>query len=790
MSDEDDTGSGPALADQRTLDVLDFAEIRNLVARETMTDRATALASSLLPARDLGLIREEQAATAEMRAIVAADGFALPRVVETRGAVDRAARGSPLSADELRNVAIALAAAEAAVRRVRDSDATVLRARCADAAKLAPIVARIENAIDDRGEVLDRASPALGRIRRGVAHAHEQARERCQAILRSPAFAKAVQEPIVTTRAGRFVIPIKADFSGTVPGVVHDTSASGQTVFMEPLAALEVNNRVRTLRIEEEREVARILAELSALVGGSAQAIETNVEILAGLDLALARARVADRMDAVAPVVAEAATIDVRAGRHPLLGDRAVPQSLSLDDEVRFIVISGPNMGGKTVTLKMIGLFVTMTYCGMHVPAAEGTTIGFFSRLWADIGDEQSIAENTSTFSAHVRRLREIVHGAGPRSLVLVDEIASGTEPAAGAALAIALLERLLASGARGVVTTHATELKLFAHATPGVQNASVRFDAASYVPTYELDIGAPGQSLAFALARALGLEPSVVARAETLLSSSERDYDRALAELAEIRSAAATERDALGRERAHLSTLEENVRRRADALERERRAFAQKADERLGRALREFAAELERRSQERGGRARVTPGQAALLGRVLGDVHRELGIVPAKQDAANGPEPPRVAIGDSVMVESLGTEGSVVDDYGDTLLIAIGPMKTVVPKNAVHIVQRGEPRRRAKASAGEATLEAAAAARHELDVRGKRFVEAEPLVERWIDEARLLGITPLRLIHGKGTGLLGRGLQQYLKQQDDIVSVRYGNADEGGSGVTVLELQ
>lgn len=754
-----------------------------------MTDRATALAASLLPARELDLIREEQAATSEMRAIVAADGFALPRVAETRDAAMRATRGSPLSAEELRSISIALAAAEAAVRRVRDSEAFVLKARCANAASLSAIAARIDHAVGDRCDVLDRASPALGRIRRGIAHAHDEARDRCQAILRSSAFAKAVQEPIVTTRAGRFVIPIKADFAGTVPGVVHDTSASGQTVFMEPLAALEVNNRVRTLRIEEEREVARILAELSALVGGSADAIETNVAILAGLDLALARARIADRMGAVAPLVAETATIDVRGGRHPLLGERAVPQSLALDGEVRFVVISGPNMGGKTVALKMVGLFVVMGYCGMHVPAAEGTTIGFFSRLWADIGDEQSIAENASTFSAHVRRLREIVAGAGPRSLVLVDEIASGTEPAAGAALAIALLERLLASGARGVVTTHATELKLFAHATAGVQNASVRFDASTYAPTYELDLGAPGQSLAFALARALGLEPSVVARAEALLSSSERDYDRALAELAEIRSAAAADRDALGRERAHLSTLEENLRRRVDALERERRAFAQKADERLGRALREFAAELERRSQERGGRARITPGQTALLGRVLGDVHRELGLSPASQ-TEGGETPLRVAIGDSVMIDSLGSEGSVVDDYGDTLLVAIGAMKTVVPKTGVRIVQRGAPRRRANSATGETTLEAAGTARGELDVRGKRFVEAEPLVDRWIDEARLLGISPLRLIHGKGTGLLGRGLQQYLKQLDDVASVRYGNMEEGGTGVTVFELR
>jgi len=779
----------PPLADPRTLEVLDFAAIRELLARETMTYRAAARSRALEPSVDTQLARADLAATAEMRTIVAADGFSLPRVVEIRDSVQRAARGSFLSADELRGVAIALAAAEAAVRRVRDADAPVLRSRVAGVVAPAGVVSRIDHAIGERGEVLDRATPALGRIRRNVAQANEDARDRTQAILRSPAFAKAIQESIVTSRAGRFVVPIKADFAGTVPGVVHDTSASGQTVFVEPLAALEVNNRVRTLRIEEEREVARVLADLSGAVGANAQAIEVNLEALSDIDLVLARARVADAMRAVMPEVSDAPTIVVRHGRHPLLGERAVPQSIVLDDEARFVVISGPNMGGKTVTLKMVGLFVVMTYCGMHLPAADGTVIGSFERVFADIGDEQSIVENASTFSAHLRRLREIVAGAGERTLVLIDEIASGTEPASGAALAQALLERLLSSGAHGVVTTHATELKLFAHATPGLRNASVRFDPSTYAPTYQLDIGAPGQSLAFALARTLGLSAEIVARAEALLSEDEREYDRALSELATIRSAAAAEQESLAQERAHLATLQDNLRKRTESLDRERREFARRADERLGRALREFAAELERRARETGGpgRARVTPGQTALLGRVLGDVHRELGLSPAAPAA--GEAAPRVSVGDTVAVASLGTEGTVADDYGDTVLVAMGAMRTVVPKSAVRVLVRGESRRRSRSEGGAATLEAAAEARHELDVRGKRFVEAEPLVERWLDEAHLLGITPLRLIHGKGTGLLGRGLQQYLKQHDGVRSVRYGNADEGGSGVTVLEL-
>ncbi len=782
-------------ADERSLEVLDFFAIRELLARHTMTDRGTAAALALVPHANLAVVRLEQAATLEMREIASDAAFALPRSHDVGEAVERAARGGTLAAEELRDIGIALAAADAAVRRIRGSDAHELQARCAASQPLPEVAAAIDRAIGERGEILDRASPALARMRRSAAHAQDEARERCAAILRSPRYARAVQDAIVTMREGRFVIPIKAEFAGAVPGVVHDTSSTGHTLFIEPLDALDVNNRLRTLRIEEEHEIARILAELSSFVGSKAERAQKNLGILADIDLILARVRLAQEMDAVPPVVVDEPHADIRIGRHPLLGERSVPQSLALDDDVRFIVISGPNMGGKTVALKLLGLFVAMTYCGMQLPAAQGTTIGGFDYLGCDIGDEQSIAQNASTFSAHLRRLRTLVEAAGPKSLVLIDEIGSGTEPASSASLAIALVEHLLAKGGHGIVTTHSTEVKLFAHATLHVQNASVRFDARTYQPTYELDLGSPGQSLAFPLARTLGLDPVIVARAETLLSENERDYDRALAELAEIRAEAAAERDALARERTRTAALEATALQRGEALERERRTLVLQADERLGRALREFTAELERRQRERGGRVKVTSGQASLLGRVLDDVHRDLGITaPAQRPDGPRPQKTKIVVGDRVFVDSLGSDGEVVEDYGDGVLVAIGAMKTVVPKLGLRVTRRasqnGDPARaRAQARTGEATLEAASGARTELDVRGKRFVEAEPLVDKWIDESSLLGLSPLRLIHGKGTGLLGRGLQQWLKERASVRDVRYGNADEGGSGVTIFDI-
>ncbi len=789
--------TSPIIADERSLDVLDFDALRSLVAKQTMTDRGTIRARELLPHADLALVRLEQSATTEMRGIASDGGFALPRTRDVGEAIALAARGGSLGAEELREVGIALAAADAAVRRVRAAaSAPVLQARCAGARMLPEVAAAIDRAIGEGGEVLDRASPALARLRRNALGAQDEARDRCAAILRSPRFAKAIQDAIVTVRDGRFVVPVKAEFGSLVPGVVHDTSSTGHTLFIEPLDALDVNNRLRTLRIEEQHEVARVLGELSALVGSRAESALGNIEVLAEIDLVLARARVAEAMAAVAPLVVDEARVDVRAGRHPLLGERAVPQSVALDDDVRFIIISGPNMGGKTVALKLVGLFVVMTYCGLHLPANEGTVIGGFDYVGCDIGDEQSIAANASTFSAHVRRLRSIVEAAGPRTLVLIDEIASGTEPASSAALGVALVEYLLGRGARGIVTTHSTELKLFAHATPHVANGSVRFDPHTYAPTYELDLGSPGRSLAFPLARSLGLPPLIVQRAEDVLSTSERDYDRALAELADIRAEAAAEREALQRERADLRGLETAARERGEALERERAALARAGEERLGRALREFVAELERRNRDRVGRAKVTSGQAALLDRVLEDVRRDLGIAAVSPGARPpGPRPAfPVAVGDRVIVDSLGSAGEVVDDFGDGVLVAIGSMKTVVPKAGLRVTRRAADAAskrppRAAAGGGETTLEAASGARTELDVRGKRFVEAEPLVERWIEESSLLGLSPLRLIHGKGTGLLGRGLQQWLKERSGVRSVRYGNADEGGGGVTVFEL-
>jgi DNA mismatch repair protein MutS2 len=775
-----------AIADERTLEALDFAGVRERVVAATRTARGKRRALQLVPSADFATVIALQSQTHAVRELVAgADLHVLP-AIDTTEHTQAAQQGRTLSAGDLRACGDAIVAAAAAYQAVRDR--AELHSIVASYTPLHDVQRAVTEAVDERGTVLDRASPALGRLRRTLSQAQAEARDRISAILKSPKYAKAIQDSVVTIREGRFVIPVKAEFSGMLPGIVHDTSASGQTLFVEPLAALETNNRVRTLRIEEEREVERILEELSRAIARVADAIEANLDMLAAIDLLVAKAHVAQTMDAVTPELSEAPLIRIERGRHPLLGSRAVPQSLQLDDATRLLVISGPNMGGKSVALKMVGLMVVMTYCGLQVPALLGTIIGRFECVICDIGDEQSIAANTSTFSAHLQRVREMLERAGGRTLVLIDEIGGGTEPTAGAALAIAMLQHLLECGVRGVITTHATELKLFAHSTPRVQNASVRFDPQTFAPTFELDVGAPGQSLAFPLARTLGIDEGIVGNAQRLLDTRERDYETALTELSVRTADMQSQLRRLQDEQRHVEREAEALARQRAAFEEERRSFAVRADDRLQQALREFVRDLEARAVRQGServRRKPTSSEAARLSQTIDAMHRDLGITASAELST---ETASFAPGDNIEIKPLAQTGNVIEDYGDTVLVAVGAMKTVVNKGDLRRVSGSAGR---KASSGEARdRSVVSAACTELDVRGKRYAEAEPLVEHWIDAAIAAQSPRLRLIHGKGTGMLGRGLQELLRSHPAVKMLRYGNEDEGSTGVTIVELQ
>ena len=774
-----------ALADEQTLAALDFPAIVDRVERATQTERGREYARELLPQNEIAVVRDEQARTAAIRRALVERDFYVASAIDPERLVDAAAAGRSLAGSELRAVTNALAAAASAARLLRETAELSLPPLLALHGDLKELVGESRNALDERGEMLDRASPALARLRRSIASAQNEARERVGAILRSSRFESAIQERVVTMREGRYVVPVKAEFAGEFPGIVHDTSGSGQTLFVEPLAALDANNRVRTARIAEQHEVERILAELSRSVGDGRDRIAANIEFLARADLLTAKARVAVAMDACEPEITDACELFVNAGRHPLLGERAVAQSFALGESPQILVISGPNMGGKTVALKLAGLFTAMAYAGLQLPAGHSTRIGSFVRIIADIGDAQSIADDASTFSAHLMKLRTMLEIADGRTLVLVDEIGGGTEPAAGAALARAIIERFLARGVRAILTTHSTELKLFAHSADGVENASVRFDPESFRPTYQLDIGAPGQSLAFPLARRMGIPTETIERAQSLLESRERDYESALEQLAHRSAELEAERSTLAAERSALASARASLeaQRKASLAERER--FLERADEALAARLREFAADLTRAAAASTPRPRITPGQTRSLARAAEGLRDELGIADAP--TVKPTESGAFAPDDVVFVRSLQREARVVEDYGERVQVAIGALRSVVARSELE--RRPAAKRKIERNAAAAKLESASRSSGELDVRGKRFVEAEPLVERWLDDAALSGLAELRLIHGKGSGLLGRGLQQYLREHPAVASLRYGNADEGGGGVTIVSL-
>ncbi len=616
------------LADDRTLDALDFASVRERVIGATRTQRGRARAAELLPSLDFAGVRIEQQRTSAVRQLVAsADLHVLP-AVDTAGLTQAASVGRTLGSTDLRAVADAISAAAAAYNALREEKQEALAAITATYTPLRDLQRSLVDAIDERGTVMDRASPALARIRKSLVHAQNDARDRVSTMVRSSKYANAIQDAVVTIRDGRYVIPIKAEFSGEFPGIVHDTSSSGQTLFVEPLAALETNNRVRTLRLDEEREVQRVLEELSRAVGAQADAVERNVDMLAAIDLLVAKAQVARAMDAIEPELSDEAIAHIERGRHPLLADRAVPQTHSarrrhaaardqraehgrqnrgaqagrlvrVHDLLRHADSGFHRHANRAVHLRRRRYRRRAVYCGQRVDV-----FGAFAAHARNATTAPTrIRSSSSMKSAAARNRRPARLSPSPCSSVCWNCV-----PAASSRRM-----RRNSSSSR--------------HATPAVANASVRFDPQSFRPTYQLDVGAPGQSLAFPLANALGIPHEIVDRAQALLDTRERDYESALNELSLRAAEMQTEREALTRERRAAEGERESLREQRERLDVERRSFADRAEERMQQGLREFTHELQRRAAANAARPRVTNAQSELLSKTLQEMRRDLGI-------------------------------------------------------------------------------------------------------------------------------------------------------------------
>ncbi|MEP7040500.1 MAG: endonuclease MutS2 [Chloroflexota bacterium] len=791
-----------AAADAGTLRALEFAAIVEQLAELTAFGPSHELAEATLPLADGVHVRLLQDQTDEASRLLTEQSQAtIGGARDVRQALERARRGGRLAPMDLLDIAETLRATSTFGTRLAEWRGTHLASVRAELDDAPQLRTRIERTVDEAGEILDSASAELASIRRRLRTAQDRVRERLNTMLRSTTLAGAIGEAIVTMRAGRYVIPIRAEAKGKVKGIVHDQSASGATLFIEPLTVVELNNTWTQATLDAAREEERILDELSRDVEAHAEVLLASLSALARADLWMARARLGMQLDAVRPQASEDAA-ELLSARHPLLGAGAVPIDLRIGERFgyRALIVTGPNTGGKTVSLKTLGLLALMHQAGLRVPAAHGARLPVFSRVMADIGDEQSIAQSLSTFSSHLRNVVRFVASAGPGTLVLLDEIGAGTDPTEGSALAMAIVEQLLASGATVAATTHYAELKAFAQEHALVTNASVAFDVATLRPTYRLEIGLPGKSQAFAIAQRLGLPAEILEDARSRLAAEHVSMEETLAAIGRAEAERNVE---LERAREEREAAEGDRERARSGVTRARSEAAQTladarrvADAILARAEREVAEvlrELTRQRNLRGSRGGGTPAKAAFdaLSERAGQARSDAaGSDALANDATDAAQQPRVGLwGRS---RTLGSTGRIVDVSGRTgrVTIETDGARVVIPGDDVEIVAEpiSGPTPRDEELA-ELKRRAASRIAPRLDLRGERVEAALEQLTAYLDEALLAGLDEALIVHGAGTGALRRSIREYLAEHPRVRSTRPGRREEGGDGATVAEL-
>ena len=786
---------------EKSAATLELPAILAMLARHAVSDAAKERALAVSPSTDAATVKRLLAETSAARGMmVKRGGPSFSGVKDVRASLSRADMGGCLNIRELMDIAGVLGAARQA-RSYAAGDGRGNEKTCIDGLFNSLITNRfledkITGSIAGEDELADAASPELASIRRLIRAASARVRDALQKIISSPSYAKALQDPIITTRSERYVVPVKAEFKNAVPGLVHDVSASGATLFIEPMAAVKANNELRELRAREKAEVERILMELSADCAEHADDITRDFGILVSLDLIFAKAKLSYEYDGMEPEISERA-VALRRARHPLLPkDTAVPIDLELGGDYDTLVITGPNTGGKTVTLKTIGLMCAMAACGLHLPVADGSCVPVFDAVLADIGDEQSIEQSLSTFSSHMTNIVRILNECGPNTLILFDELGAGTDPTEGAALAISIIEYARARRAVIAATTHYAELKVYATTAKGVMNASCEFDVATLRPTYRLLVGIPGKSNAFAISERLGVPAEIIADAKGRVGTESASFEATIEKLESVRQALERDRDEAQRK---LREAEENRKESAKikielSMRLEKAELKAKRDaERIIAEARETAeaafAEIDemraRMNDEEDHRA-ANEARAALRRR-LNEAEESFAEKPAMPEEKRGPTRPAV-VGDTVELLSMGVKAEVTGINKDgSLSLRAGIMNVTARQEEVRVTE-AQPKKKV-ASTGNTTFRQAAVA-PELDLRGMETLEAIPVMERYIDSAVMGKLHTVTIIHGKGTGALRQAVQQALRKNKAVKSFRLGRYGEGETGVTVVELK
>ncbi len=791
--------------EDRYLATLEYVKITHQLAAHTAFSAGRALALALRPSADPEEVRLRLQETTEAKALLSKrSDVSVGGARDVRPLMRRAALEAMLQPTELLEIRVTLLSARnlRSVLLRLEAEYPLLAARAEGLEPLPEVIEAIGSCLDDEGRVLDTASPALARIRHEVAVAHDRLLERLRRIVSAGRNAPYLQEPIVTERNGRYVIPVKTEYKGRIQGIVHDQSSSGATLFIEPLETVELNNHWHELQLQERHEVERILSELTALVGQEAKTITRNVEILAELDLALAKGQYSFELHAVPAELTPAAwplapddaelppgrqPLHLIKARHPLLPrETVVPIDVYLGGTKTVLVITGPNTGGKTVSLKTVGLLAAMSQAGLHIPAADGSRLPVFTGIYADIGDEQSIEQSLSTFSSHMTRIIAILRQADQGALVLLDELGAGTDPVEGSTLAQALIDTLLAKGCLTICSSHYSQLKLYAFSTPRVENASVEFDVETLAPTYVLTIGLPGRSNALAIAQRLGLDDAIVAQARAMLSAEDLQADALLARVRAASEAAERAQSEAEMGRTRSRALEAELRTRLREVEETRQEIIDAARSQARRELALVRSELRRLRSSLPLEAPAAQAASAALEAIeaLGEAVQPLAPVEAPLPPPD--ETPRV--GDTVYVSSLGQTGELVNVDGQEAEVRVGSFRLRTRMSGLELHARAEPAATGVEGRGVRVPDVASPGM-ELDLRGRRAEEVAPVLDQYLDSAYLARLPWVRIIHGKGMGVLKQVVREFLAEHPLVQSYRPGDASEGGEGVTAVRL-
>lgn len=788
---------------EKSLNILELPVVLDMLAAEAVTDGGKEACRSLRPSSDRLEVKNRLAETSAAKEMMVVRGSpSLSGIKDIRPSLSRADLGGSLNTIELLNIARVLQCARLVKGYTSDDK---LGKSCIDhlfAALHANrfLEEKITGSIVGEDEIADSASSELANIRRKIRAASARVRDCLQKIISSPSYAKVLQEPIITMRSDRFVVPVKAECKGAIPGLVHDISASGATLFIEPMAAVKANNELRELAAKEKTEIERILAELSADCASHAEDIASDYSYLITLDGIFARAKLSYKLNGIEPELREKGVV-LRRARHPLLPkDKAVPISLELGEDFDTLIITGPNTGGKTVTLKTIGLLNVMAQCGLHIPADDGSGVPVYRHVLADIGDEQSIEQNLSTFSAHMTNIVHILNECDADSLLLFDELGAGTDPTEGAALAIAVIEHARKMGANVAATTHYAELKVYATNENGIQNASCEFDVETLSPTYRLLVGVPGKSNAFAISERLGLSKEIIDDAKARIGVQNASFEATIEKLEQTRAL-------LERDRAEtvkkLREAEESAKKAA-FLRAELSVRLEKADEKAKRDAERIIAEARQTAEntfaelDEMRRKMNDDEQTQEINHARSELRRKLNESQGKLKA-KAPEQPKeekksardVRAGDTVEIKSMGVKAEVIDVNPDgTLNLRAGIMNVKLKPDDVYLIEGHAAKQKKQSVTLAGSTAPRAAVSPEIDLRGMESIEAVNAAEQYIDSAVMGKLKTVTIIHGKGTGALRAAVQQMLKRNKAVKSYRLGRFGEGESGVTIVELK